>query len=122
MQHSTRLSLLILSLLLASGLILTLFTVKFQVQDLEDELVRLNKMVVADLQAIHVLEAEWSHLNEPARLRNLAERHLGLVEIRPDQLVKIESLKTHLVRNASGEGTRNSKTPNIEIKAVKGGR
>ncbi len=114
MQHSTRLSLLILSTLVASGLIMTLFTVKYQVQDLEDELVRLNKMVVADRQAIHVLEAEWSHLNDPVRLRKLAERHLGLVEIKPEQLVRIESLQTRLVQNTS--------SPESKSKSVKGGR
>ncbi len=74
----------ILIVLLAASLSLTLFVVKSQVQDLEGELVGYNRALTEDRQAIHVLKAEWSYLNQPARLRNLAERYLGLaaVEIR----------------------------------------
>ncbi|MBT7943062.1 MAG: energy transducer TonB, partial [Alphaproteobacteria bacterium] len=67
----------ILISLLAMSLSLTLFVVKYQVQDLEGELVAYNRSITDDRQAIHVLKAEWSHLNQPARLRDLAERYLG---------------------------------------------
>ena len=67
--------------LLAVSLSLTLFTVKYQVQDMEDRLIGLNRSITDDRQAIHVLKAEWSYLNEPSRLRILAERYLGLTAI-----------------------------------------
>lgn len=72
--------------LLAASLGVTLFVVKYQVQDLENELVQLNREVTDDRQAIHVLKAEWSHLNEPARLRLLAERYLGLEAVQAKQV------------------------------------
>lgn len=76
----------ILITLLATSLSLTLFMVKYQVQDLEGELVQYNRTLTDDRQAIHVLKAEWSHLNQPARLRNLAERYLGMGALESGQI------------------------------------
>ncbi len=39
-----------------------------------------------------MLHAEWAHLNDPERLRNLAERYLGLAPIAPVQLGSLEAL------------------------------
>ena len=76
----------VLITLLAVSLSLTLFVVKSQVQGLEGELVKYNRTISDDRQAIHVLKAEWSFLNQPARLRQLAERHLGLSVVEPAQV------------------------------------
>jgi len=75
---------------------LTLFNVKYQVQDLENELISLSRKIVEDQQAIQVLRAEWSHLNKPARLRGLAERHLGLVPVATEQIVTPAGLGARL--------------------------
>ena len=80
------------SLVLAGALSLALFSLKYQVQDLEDELVDLNRTILADQEAIHVLKAEWSHLNDPRRLRSLARRHLGMKPVMPAQLATIADL------------------------------
>ena len=84
-RHTT-----LLLVLLAGALSLALFTVSYQVQDLEDELRALNSTIIADTQAIRVLKAEWSHLNDPARLRDLSKRHLKLRPVEPDQLATLE--------------------------------
>ena len=76
----------VLIVLLAASLGVTLFVVKYQVQDLENQLVGINREISDDRQAIHVLKAEWSHLNEPVRLRRLAERHLGLEAVKARQV------------------------------------
>ena len=76
----------ILIVLLAGSIGLTLFVVKVQVQDLEDQLFEFNRTITEDRQAVHVLKAEWSHLNKPARLRVLAERYLGLRDIESRQV------------------------------------
>jgi hypothetical protein len=76
----------ILIVLLAASLSLTLFVVKYQVQDFEGKLVEYNRALSDNRQAIHVLKAEWSYLNQPARLRNLAERYLGLAAIEARQV------------------------------------
>ncbi len=86
----------LLALLLVGALFLTLFTVKYQVQDLEQELTGLNQMISADRRAVHVLEAEWSHLNNPSRLRNLAVRYLGMGPVDPVQLGSLEDVPERL--------------------------
>ncbi len=76
----------ILIVLLAGSIGLTVFVVKVQVQDMEDQLAEFNRTVTEDRQAVHVLKAEWSYLNEPARLRALAERYLDLRAIETRQV------------------------------------
>lgn len=76
----------ILLTLLATSLGVTLFIVKYQVQDLENVLVDYNRKITENREAVHVLKAEWSHLNQPARLRKLAERYLGMVSVQPAQV------------------------------------
>jgi hypothetical protein len=63
-----------------------LFQLKHEVQALEDEMFRLNRSIVAEQQAIHVLKAEWSYINQPQRLQALASRHLDLQPMKPAQL------------------------------------
>ena len=87
----------VLIILLAASLSLTLFMVKYQVQDLEEELAGLNRSITEDRQAIHVLKAEWSHLNEPKRLRILAERYLGLRAIESEQVGTAEDLLPEII-------------------------
>ena len=48
------------------------FQVKYEVQEMESRIVQLNRGIVGDQQAIHVLRAEWSYLNQPSRLEALA--------------------------------------------------
>ncbi len=69
-----------------------LFDLKHDVQSFEDELNRLNRAMSAEQQAIHVLKAEWSLMNQPARLQGLAARHLDLVAMDPRQIVQVADL------------------------------
>lgn len=69
-----------------------LYHLKNQVQALEDELFRVNRTILAEQETIHVLRAEWSYLNQPARLQALATRHLDLQPTKPSQLGTIATL------------------------------
>ncbi len=91
----------VLFIFLAAALSLALFSLKYQVQDLEDEFVVLNRSIMAERRAIHVLEAEWSYLNDPERLGALAARHLGLRPVEPEQLSTLAALS---VLASGGEG------------------
>ena len=81
-----------LFILIAGALSLALFSVKYHVQDLEEELAKLNRSIKIERQAIRVLKAEWSHLNNPERLRGLAERHLGLGSVVSTQMQTFEGI------------------------------
>ncbi len=82
----------VLFVFLAAALSLALFSLKYQVQDLEDEFVGLNRSILAERRAAHVLEAEWSYLNDPVRLGALAARHLGLRPVESEQLGTLGTL------------------------------
>ena len=82
----------VLFVFLAAALSLALFSLKYQVQDLEDEFVGLNRSILAERRATHVLEAEWSYLNDPVRLGALAARHLGLRTVESEQMGTLGTL------------------------------
>lgn len=88
----TRLRTLLWLVFLCAGALYMLFQVKFEVQALEKQLKALNAQIYNNQQAIHVLTAEWSHLNEPARLSELNERYLHLVPVDAKQLARLEDL------------------------------
>ena len=63
---------------LCIAVVIGLFVVKHRVQDLEDRLQALNAEILSDRDATQVLEAEWSYLNQPARLEALSRKLLGM--------------------------------------------
>src|SRR4051812_24235010 len=87
MRHST-----LLFLFVAGVLSLGLFLLKYEVQDQERELASLNRSILETRQATHVLEAEWSYLNDSTRLAKLATQYLGLKPITPSQLGSLDTL------------------------------
>lgn len=71
----------------------TLFFIKHEVKDLESRLASVNRDIGRNMEDIHVLNAEWSFLNDPVRLRDLAERHLGMKQMGPTQMANLNTLK-----------------------------
>lgn len=69
-----------------------MFQVKYEVVQLEDELARVNRQIGADREQSRVLGAEWSFLNQPARLDQLAKRHLSLGPIGTGQIGRLDQL------------------------------
>ena len=69
-----------------------MFQVKYEVMQLEDQLTHVNHQIAQNREAIHVLNAEWSVLNQPARLDQLAKRYLTLGPIAAAQVGRIDSL------------------------------
>ena len=102
---------------------MTLFVVKYQVQDLEGELVQFNRAITEDRQALHVLKAEWSYLNQPARLKALAERHLGLGSIETQQVGTATEMLVNIPSRAPDtDGSVMPLTAQIAIEEVSDGR
>lgn len=73
MKHST-----IFLILMAAAISVALFVVKYRVQDLEAEFKNVNRQFLISQEDLHVLRAEWSHLNQPHRLRQLAGQYLEI--------------------------------------------
>ncbi|MBT3990264.1 MAG: hypothetical protein HON14_19760 [Rhodospirillaceae bacterium] len=95
----------ILTLLLAAIMSVALFYLKYEVTDLEQELDTLNRAIVTDQEGIHVLKAEWSHLNDVARIKDLASRYLEMKPTDPLQIKSPEDIAKELVgRSEPQEG------------------
>jgi len=73
MKHST-----IFLILMAAAISVALFVVKYRVQDLEAQFKDVNRQISTSEEDLHVLRAEWSHLNQPHRLRQLAGQYLEI--------------------------------------------
>jgi hypothetical protein len=69
-----------------------MFQVKYEVQQQEETLVKLDRRIAEGREAIRVLNAEWSYLTQPIRLDILAKRHLQLAPIGAAQLAHIEDI------------------------------
>lgn len=61
---------------MAAAVSVALFVVKYSVQDLDDQMRSLTRDIAETREGIHVLKSEWSHLNQPERLRHLAGKYL----------------------------------------------
>lgn len=77
---------------LAFSVVIGLFVVKHRVQTLEDRLHALNAEIITDRDAIQVMQAEWSYLNQPARLEALSKRLLGMDAPVSAQTVSMQEL------------------------------
>jgi len=82
----------LVSVLGACAVGLGLYMVKYEVQDLKDELSATNRQIVHERESLHVLNAEWSLLNDPSRLSRLAQRYLGMSPVTPAQIQPVEAI------------------------------
>ncbi len=70
----------------------SLFHTSYRVQSLKDEKITLERQIVAEQDGIQVLKAEWSFLNDPARLEQLAATYLSLKPITATQIAGFDVL------------------------------
>ncbi len=83
-----RFSLIILFAFMATGM----FIIKNRVIDLENELAGINAKITEDQKALHVLKAEWTYLNDPARIRDLSTRHAGMKPIDGGRIISFAAV------------------------------
>ena len=79
-----------------------MFVMKNQVQNLENELASINRKIEEDVKTIHILKAEWSHLNNPSRLRALATKHISLNQVKAEQIINYSALPFDYEQGESG--------------------
>ncbi len=82
----------IFSAMLAGAVGVGLFFIKHEVKEQEARLAELNGEIQSNQEAIHVLKAEWSYLNDPERLRSLSQKYLGMKVVAPNQMVAMAML------------------------------
>ncbi|MEI8179645.1 hypothetical protein [Aestuariivirga sp.] len=101
------LNLMLVTAVLVSGFIL--YSLEHETRGLEREAARYQRGIADETENMRLLNAEWSSLTRPDRLRALAERFLGLSTLKAQQIVKLEDISNHVpaepVMNLQAEGT-----------------
>ena len=88
---------------LVTGAAAAIFTLKYEVQVLEERLSYLNAQIVKDQESIHVLRAEWSYLNRPVALEKVAREHFALEPIIATRIRVIDQIPVRVVAPAETE-------------------
>ncbi|MCA3275385.1 MAG: hypothetical protein ING16_14040 [Roseomonas sp.] len=86
----------LVSLIVAAGAGLHLYQVKHSVSMLDRELREVNRQTEVVRERTQILRAEWALLNEPDRLRQVAQRHLVLEPMAPAQFIREAELERRL--------------------------
>jgi hypothetical protein len=86
----------LVSLIAAAGAGLYLYQVKHSVSMLDRELREVNRQTEVVRERTQILRAEWALLNEPDRLRQVAQRHLALEPMAPAQFIREAELERRL--------------------------
>lgn len=85
----------LLNLVLVLGVLssaFVLYTLEHATRGAERRIARLEARIDNERESIKLLHAEWSNLARPERLQKLAEEHLKLKPISPDQLMTLDEL------------------------------
>ncbi|MBY6260823.1 hypothetical protein EI613_02650 [Azospirillum sp. 412522] len=69
-----------------------LFQTSYDVQDLEEKLAGLNRKIIQEQESIQVLKAEWSYLNDPTKLEQMAQSYLALQPTEPRQYIAMDMI------------------------------
>jgi hypothetical protein len=100
---------------LAAGVAAGLFQVKYEVQGLEGRLARVNHAILADQQAIHVLKAEWTLLNQPGDLAKRAT----ILDLKPVSAAQI-GLVADLPRRHDGAAIAEAPAAPARVESLAG--
>ncbi len=82
----------IVSFMMTVVLAVVLYNVKYDAQIHIKRIKVLKVELRQELETIHILRAEWSHLNQPDRLQKLAKRYTKLVPLGANQIVTVNNL------------------------------
>jgi hypothetical protein len=82
-----------------------LYQVELGVLAKQAELKQIKAQIEANRDAMHVLDAEWSYLNDPTRLADLTRRYTDMVPVTPTQVAGFERLMPRQVPVIDGVPT-----------------
>lgn len=68
------------------GLSIGLYDIKYRAEIAETKATKIEREIVTEQESIRVLRAEWSYLNQPQRMQELAKRYMKLEPLQPAQI------------------------------------
>ena len=93
-----------------------IYQVKYETRGLEQRVSRLQLTISQERDAIGILRAEWSHLNRPARLEQLARKHLGMRPLDATQVADRNIISSAKREPAASPGGPAPRAPKVEPK------
>ena len=69
-----------------------LYSVKYKVQALKDQLADTHRQIAEQQEALHVVRAEWAYLTRPQRVSELAEKHTALIFLQGQQMITLAGI------------------------------
>lgn len=80
--------------LILSALVMAfaLYKVKYDALASVREVRALKVEIAREREAINILRAEWSHLNQPERVERLAQKYIGLDMLNANQILRMNEL------------------------------
>ncbi len=94
-------SLLFLAICIIFGI--GIYQVKNLVNERERKLAQIEKTISGVKQNIHMLEAEWSVLNDPERLKKMADKHLELQPAKASRIVSFAAVPDKIPQEQESE-------------------
>jgi len=85
----------VVSVIAATVAAIFVFQVKYRAEKVADRAAALQRQVHQEAEAVSLLRAEWSLLNQPTRVQELVSRHaeeLKLAPLDPMQIVRFDQL------------------------------
>lgn len=85
----------VVSVVAAAGAAIFVFQVKYRAEVVAERASELQREIDREKEVTSLLEAEWSLLNQPARVQELVDRHTELLELKPldpSQITKLRNL------------------------------
>jgi len=92
--------------MLFAGMVFAVYNLKGQVEEREKVLAKVQRAIDEEREAIEVLRAEWSYLNQPERLRRMGAAKLELAPVSTKQMASVERLAQRLAAAAPIDQTR----------------
>jgi cell division protein FtsL len=81
-----------LLILAVIGLSVGLYDIKYKAEEAVRHARQLEQRIASEQEAIRVLRAEWSYLNQPERLQELASRYTALQPLGAGQIGSFEDV------------------------------
>ncbi|MGB5093022.1 MAG: hypothetical protein WBN97_06890 [Parvibaculum sp.] len=74
------------------GLSVLLYDIKYRAELADKQADKLERNIAEEQEGIRVLRAEWSYLNQPERLQELATRYTHLKTLAPVQISNFDAV------------------------------
>jgi hypothetical protein len=85
----------------AAFLCTAIYVIKHEVRSLESRLKETKAAIARDRDATHVLNAEWTHLNQPTRIARLGQDLLHLQPLNGAQVLRMSDFLLELPPHAT---------------------